>query len=102
MKKRIQIIILIFIAIACKEEGPKFDNGMITGQDLRLCACCGGWIINIDDVNYRFQTLPPMTKDIDLYNSTYPIYVQLAWKPVKNPCLGDEIKVSYMREIKTR
>ncbi len=95
-------LILIFMVLtlslsSCILDDPTFpgkgyqSEGEITGMDLRACACCGGWIIVIDGVNYRCWDLPNTFK-ID-YNEL-PVKVMLDWKKDEKPCIGDEILVT--------
>ncbi len=53
--------------------------GIITGPDLRMCACCGGWYILIDGINYAFDTLPADSK-IELQNEKFPVTVRIDWQ----------------------
>ena len=47
---------------------------------MATCACCGGWIINIDgqEPDKRFSELP-QNSNIDLENAELPITVKLNW-----------------------
>ena len=63
------------------------STAKITGLDLTLCACCGGWIINIsgEDPDKRFTNLP-QSSNIDLENATLPINVKLNWSESNDYC----------------
>ena len=83
---------------ACEEDEPTKDSGYcnteasLIGPDYRLCACCGGWFIQIEGETYRALTLPEeFTNSLALYSLPLDIYVE--WSPVETPCLGDEIIV---------
>jgi len=95
MKKIItaSLLLLVLSSISCSlgEEGS-MSNGTITGPDVRECACCGGFFIEIDNVTYRFYDVPP-NSELNLMNPTFPIYVKLDWAKDANACLGDEIIV---------
>ena len=73
-------------------ENTYMSKGTITGPDLRECACCGGWFITIDSMEYLFYTLPPGS-NLDLTNETFPLKVQLNWHKPDHPCLSDLIEV---------
>ena len=97
-------LFLILLQISCNDDDPfkNADNGAITGQDMRLCACCGGWFIEIEGETWRIP-VPPNNTDLELNGrDDYPIPVQIVWEPVENPCLGDEIRVRKIREILIR
>lgn len=63
---------------ATLEEVEYESTGTIMGYDLTLCACCGGWILMIDnDPNtYRFEELP---EDSGLELDRNPLSVQFNW-----------------------
>jgi hypothetical protein len=71
------LLILIITATYCGKD-IFLSEGTITGPDLRMCACCGGWFIKIDTTIYEFQNLPSNTK-IDLQSETFPLNVKLDW-----------------------
>ena len=100
MKKIIAAALLIvsFSIVSCSLGGDdSMSNGTISGIDIRECACCGGFFIEIDNITYRFYDVPPNSK-LNLVNPTFPIYVKLDWTKDANACLGDEIIVSRIEE----
>jgi hypothetical protein len=101
MKKIFLNIILLwsFTIFSCSTEVDEFMNeGTIIGQDVRECACCGGYFIDINKNRFRFYELPD-NSNFDLENPAFPIYVKLDWAMHTNLCLGDEIIISRI-EIK--
>ncbi len=86
------LIVTLSIASCSSEEDEFRSNGTITGIDIRECACCGGYIIDIDNVTYRFFELPD-NSNLNLENPGFPIPVRLNWIKDPNACLGDEIIV---------
>ncbi|MEM7375109.1 MAG: hypothetical protein AAF587_41325 [Bacteroidota bacterium] len=78
-------------------EDTLLEEGRIIGQDYRLCACCGGWFIDIGDETYRIPVMPA-DAELDLSRDQLPMDVLLRWSAPLDPCLGDEIKVSEIRE----
>lgn len=98
LKKLFLPFCMILSLIACRKmENGDFDLATLTGQDLRLCACCGGWFIKIDTTTWRFDTAPAKS-EVDLNTVTYPLDILLKWHKKEPACLGDEIIVE---EIKT-
>jgi hypothetical protein len=74
------VLILSIGASSCKRENNKYmSEGIITGADIRMCACCGGWYITVDTANYEFTSLPE-NSNIDLQTSTFPLKVKLDWQ----------------------
>lgn len=93
MRILILVLSLSFLSISsCKKDDEYQSDGIITGQDLSLCGCCGGWFIEIDNTTYRFYELP-QGSDFTLDNATFPVTVKLNWKMMDNACLGDEILI---------
>jgi hypothetical protein len=93
----IKIITIVFITIlaakSCgKVESEEMVSGIITKSDLRECACCGGWFIEIGSETYRFYELPEKS-EMKISAEKLPMEVKLRWEKEENPCWGDEIKI---------
>jgi hypothetical protein len=95
-----RIIIIILLLVACTKENNDFkSSGTITGVDYRMCACCGGWFINIDNAIYLFDSLPK-DSNIDLASETFPLDVKLDWQLISNSCSGfSRISVLRIKKI---
>ena len=95
--KSVAVILLFTLELAlCRKETDNFKSrGIITGPDLRDCACCGGWYITIDTTDYEFDSLP-VNSNIDLGKETFPVYVKLDWQ------LSDRPPCSYKRVVISR
>lgn len=92
--KRIAIIIFFAALLGgCSKEDKSLDIGTITGMDPRMCMCCGGWFISVNDTVRRFDQVPADCT-IDFSQVSYPLKVRLEWKKKDVLCLGDEIIVS--------
>jgi hypothetical protein len=63
----------------CDRENDHLSSGTILGPDIRMCACCGGWYIEIDTATYEFEALP-VNSTIDLQKETFPLKVKLDWQ----------------------
>jgi hypothetical protein len=90
------LIALLWIG-GCDDGGVDDDDdfesdGTIIDIDPRMCPCCGGYFIGIEDETYRFQTLPEGS-GIDLTQQSFPLEVELDWDTSAVRCLGDEIDV---------
>src|SRR5665647_3389097 len=84
--KVIGIIFLVFIMMACTKEGDDYKSvGTITGIDGTMCGCCGGWIINIEDVRYLIDSMPD-NSSLNLAEELFPVTVKLDWQLVNNGC----------------
>ena len=75
------ICVLFFALICCNKENSQYykSTGIITGPDIRMCACCGGWYIQIDNATYEFDTLPE-NSGINLDKEYFPLNVKLDWQ----------------------
>lgn len=90
------LILLAIFAISCNKSDvvkPKPTTiyeatGTITGQDMTMCPCCGGWYITIDNFvppfvdipayQHRFYSLPA-SSTINLATATFPLNVKFNW-----------------------
>lgn len=88
------LLILLLFCTSCKKdlsaESGFMSVGTIIGGDLRMCMCCGGWFIKIDNDTLRFGNLP-QDSNIDLQIESFPLEVRLNWEKSSFQCLGDEI-----------
>ena len=95
---KIKLLLCLFLiigSVGCqKPTTSDFQStGLITGVDAKMCACCGGYYIQIDNVTYEFETLPAGS-NIDLQNATFPIMVKLDWQlSTKPPCPDKKIDI---------
>ena len=78
MFRWIILLAMIFFLSCVKEEYKYKSEGTITGQDYRMCVCCGGWFITIDEKQYLFNTLPG-DAGFSLDNEKFPLAVKLDW-----------------------
>ncbi len=85
---------LALATIACnkKNDNDTLEAATITQQDLSLCACCGGYFIEIDGIKRRFETLPS-NSTIDLQTSTLPLAVKVRWQEKPERCREDLIDI---------
>ena len=85
------IVFVAFLGVvlfACKNDSnpPVFmAEGQITGGDPRLCACCGGWVLETADTTFLFDQLPAGST-IDLNNATFPIPVKFNYEADTSGC----------------
>jgi len=80
--------LIIFTNCSNDDLEAKFEStATISGFDVTLCACCGGWVIDINgqEADKRFSELP-QNSNIDLQNSTFPLSVQLNWSESNEYC----------------
>ena len=93
------ILLLVFGLTLCQKGTDNGKSrGIITGSDLRDCACCGGWYIKIDTTVYEFDSLPKNT-NIDLEKETFPIYVKLDWQlSDRLPCPEKWITITWIKK----
>jgi hypothetical protein len=89
--KNLTLLLIVLSLLSCDKEVVK-NSAQITGPDYRMCACCGGWFIEIDDTTYRFYELPK-SSSIDLENETFPLEVTVKWKKTENACMSDLIDI---------
>ncbi len=61
-------------------------SGDILGIDLTQCACCGGYLVKVDNVDtvYNVSELPA-GNDLDIENATYPVPIRFDWTSNVSP-----------------
>lgn len=73
------IVFISVISFSCRDDEYSFQStGLILGPDIGFCPCCGGYIIEITDSTYHFDSLPA-SSEINLSTATFPIEVKLDW-----------------------
>lgn len=95
MKKLVFFIIIANLFWGCqKNDGKEISDsiGVITGMDSRKCACCWGWIIEINKAVYKFDRIPA-NSSFDLNTITYPTTVKIEWRNSQGSCTGRLIDV---------
>jgi hypothetical protein len=81
-------------------EKIKFENtGVITGADMAMCACCGGYFIDIDGISYRFEK-SELPVNFTFKDPELPLKVKLNWELKSEICKGSNwIKISDIRKV---
>ena len=81
---------LTFITLSCSnssntDDGYINSDAQIIGYDLRMCACCGGWLTDIEHDTLRIWEMP---KDFEklLNEKQLPVPVKLNWKKKTDSC----------------
>jgi hypothetical protein len=101
MRKILYLFVLAVGMAACQDSSSDYDSGVIVNYDMTLCACCGGYFIEINGHTYRFDSadIPAGHSDINFNASDLdiPIKVLVKWKPKENRCMDDQITVSDLR-----
>jgi hypothetical protein len=84
---------LVFGFLYCKKENNNYrSNATITGPDVGMCICCGGWIIKIEDMTYRFDSIPAGS-NINLQKDSFPINVKLDWQFISSDACLNKISI---------
>ena len=94
MKKLIYLSICLFL-LNCKktEIEPTYQSeAIISGFDLSMCACCGGWKIRADNIDYLINKMPTDFEE-KLRKITFPITVLLDYDVNTSICGGNKIYV---------
>jgi hypothetical protein len=102
--KKVILILLNFVVItlivaSCKKEKPFESNAELTGYDLRMCPCCGGLEIKIDNIAnpsgsgiFLVDSLP---KSFILGNNPqFPIAVKVDYTIDSIYCAGIRVNIN--------
>ncbi|HEY5407082.1 MAG TPA: hypothetical protein VIJ92_08340 [Ginsengibacter sp.] len=101
LKAFITLTILILTIFSCKKEkdGQYMNNAEIIGYDARMCVCCGGTEITIDNIQnpngnsyFLIGNLPSNFTIGD--NEKFPIAVKLDWIIDTAHCFGNYIDIT--------
>jgi len=106
MKVSLSVFALILIVTSCKYDdldSLKY-NSIITGYDMRDCACCGGLMINFENQSQSYQgkfyLIDNLPTDLGIdNNTTFPIYAYVTYTELTK-CSGNIIRIDYFRKIK--
>ena len=78
---------------SCQKESVLYKSyGVITGQDYRMCACCGGWFLETGGEIFLFDSIPA-DSGFELAKETLPLKVRLDWQPVTGSCPANRITI---------
>lgn len=100
MKSKLVLLLLILATIFLRCEKIKSENSaIITGADMTMCACCGGYFIDIEGVQYRFEK-SGLPANFTFKDTELPLKVELNWELKSEICKGSNwIKISDIRRL---
>ena len=82
---------MFFMAACRKKDAIVETTARIIGNDMRLCACCGGWWFDIQGDTLRAMVLPGDFA-AQINQNAFPISVLISWdRENLSPCLQDEL-----------
>ena len=91
--KQLTFLTVICLLFSCKKDKLFTDTAVISGPDVRACACCGGLYFHFTDM--------PDTTNRPLVNSgifqfsndvKYPVSVEVNWEKAVG-CNGYAVKI---------
>lgn len=74
------------------DQGFRWNRAVVTGEDWRMCPCCGGWFVTIGEARYRIGNMPEGST-LDLRTEKLPLNVRIKWRKDPTPCMGDELEL---------
>jgi hypothetical protein len=95
MKKSLSLLLaLILLLAACKKDEPYMTDAVLTGYDLRNCACCGGLLLNMGNAALKYSSdyylVDQYPADFVIDSTTaFPLYVRILWHQTQYPPCGD-------------
>jgi len=91
------LLISTLLVFSCEKE--KYEStGTITGQDIRMCPCCGGYFIDIEGTQYHFEK-SGLPCNFTFDDDQFPLNVELDWKPKTAGCSDyNWIEISKIRK----
>lgn len=98
--KKIICLFTFILLVSCSNDNNEVNKyksvGVLEGLDMAMCACCGGYIIIIENKRYLIQNELPNQENLDLKN--LPIDVKLNWEFRRQAC-DDNIIVYAIEQI---
>ena len=95
-----RVLIALTLAITgCKKEAPYMSNAEITGFDYKMCLCCGGIEITIDNApnpnGNTYFLIDQLPTNFTLGNNPkFPIAVTVDWKIDTAHCFGNYVDIT--------
>jgi hypothetical protein len=75
--KRCILLVFSILIFSCEKDAFK-STGTITGADMALCACCGGYFIDIEGTQYRIDKAK-LPGNFSFDDKKLPLTVELDW-----------------------
>lgn len=101
--KTIAILFFTLLTItfsSCDDSSSSVITGQIVGKDIAACACCGGYLVFIDNFTYRFFEADLPAGTTLLNGATFPIDVEIEFENQSDLCNGiDRISISRIVEL---
>ena len=93
------LIALTLLFLSCKKEETYMSNASIIGLDARMCACCGGTEIVIDNVanpnGKSYFLIGQLPASFNLGNNPkFPIAVKIDFKIDSTHCFGNYVNIT--------
>ena len=90
--------LLVFSCKKPNNEATYESTGTISGQDIRMCPCCGGYFITIGDTQYHFEK-SELPANFTFSDDQLPLQVQLDWELKTASCSDFKwIKISRIKK----
>ncbi len=78
------LLISLLLILSCEKE--KYEStGIIIGADMSLCACCGGYFIDITGTQYRFEK-SELPTGFTFDDNLLPLTIELNWDSKTDGC----------------
>lgn len=108
MKKWTFILCLLSISsvfsLSCSKEDEKLTPAIILGYDLRLCACCGGVMVDLgeDNTNDVYQWYQINDEFGVTPEDTFPLSVKIKYHHLVKTCVASkgEIEITSLEKVK--
>lgn len=85
MKRAFYILLFCSLLIMSCEKTKYESSGTINGIDMTMCACCGGYLIDIEGTRYRFEK-SELPSGFTFNDNQIPLQVELNWELKSASC----------------
>jgi hypothetical protein len=95
----ISITAIVMLFLSCKKGETYIGNAKIIGLDVKMCACCGGTEIVIDNVanptGNSYFLIGQLPANFNLgSNPKFPIAVKIDFKIDSTRCFGNYVDIT--------
>ncbi len=79
MKTKVLFLFFAVCLLISCEKNTYQSTGTITGPDIRMCPCCGGYFIDVAGTLYLFEK-SELPGNFKFNDEQLPLQVELDWK----------------------
>ncbi|MBK8515118.1 MAG: hypothetical protein IPL55_02140 [Saprospiraceae bacterium] len=103
LPKNLFVFIALFFLISCSKSDDDYTSATVVGYDLRLCPCCGGFFVSLDDKPDEVYQWYQRQGDMGINEKEkYPLKVKIKYYFLAKTCTASagEIEITDLIKLK--